>query len=118
MIDPLYGQLTLKRNVDVIWPQQWVHGGSNAPYDFTGSTFELVIKSALGKAAPVVLSLTSGNGAITAVDLSIAKLQVRFSRETIDAGSYFFDQVRVNGGDRELMAYGPVLIEEGVGYAP
>lgn len=90
------------RNVD--FRQEVVWEG----VDFSGSTFEMDIKTEAGAGAPA-LSAT-----IDDTDAAAGTLVIVWPDNALPTGSYVYDLVRIDSGERSLLALGTIVIFEGV----
>jgi hypothetical protein len=83
------------------------------PYDFTGSTFRMDVKSTPSDPA-ALLSLTTASGGIAHTDLANGAITIAIPDYSLAPGAYVFDLVRISGTARETLLFGTLTVEIGV----
>ncbi|WP_425417339.1 hypothetical protein [Oricola indica] len=104
--------ITFRDNEDFGWAFQFTDRNDN-PYDFTGSTFKMDVRTA-ADAGSAEAALTTANGGIVSTDLAAGTIEIVIAKGALDPGEYVYDLVRVNGGAEEVLLYGAVTVIDGV----
>lgn len=103
----IIADLATKQNVDLNEPIQFVDEGTGVPAVFTGSTFEMDIKTT--GAGAVVLAATIGVD-----DIDEGRLTLTVLNGTIAVGNYVYDLIRITGSAREMLMEGEFFVLQGV----
>lgn len=101
-MQPAEINFTAWRNAD--WQQVIIWTG----VDLSSSTFEMDIKAAPGTGSVLVAAT------IDDTDADAGKLVMSFADESLAAGAYVYDLVRIDSGIRSILAYGTFTVIEGV----
>lgn len=84
------------------------------PFDFTGSTWTLTVKTT-ADAPAAALTLTTGNGGIAATDPANGTIAPVFGAGALAAGAYVYDLIRFDaGGVRTAEMAGKLTVEKGI----
>jgi hypothetical protein len=103
---------TIRDNADFQQPLVFTDE-TGAAYDFTGDTFRMDVKASADDAEPAA-SLTTANSGILSTDLADGTITLSVGDFAIDPGTYLFDLIRITGSAREMLAYGTLIVEQGI----
>lgn len=95
------------QNTDFRQAFQWTEEGKGTTFNWSGSTFEMDIKSS--GAGAVALAAT-----IDATDADESKIGIIVLDGSIGVGEYVYDLVRIAGATRELLMTGNFSVRQGV----
>lgn len=107
-MDPAFIDFTMWRNADFSSRLSFVDTGTGEPADFSGSTFEMDIKTAAGAGSP------AASATIGVADIAEGHVDLLLATNGLAVGTYVYDLVRMAGGARELLATGAFVVIEGV----
>lgn len=103
---------TIRDNADYQQPLRFTDE-TGAAYDFTGDTFRMDIKASAGDASAVA-SLTTANSGILSTDLDDGTITLSVATFALEPGTYLFDLIRITGAARDMLAYGTLVVEQGI----
>lgn len=102
MSQPAEIDFNIWRNAD--WRQQVTWTG----VDLSGSTFAMDIKTAKGAGSAAASATIDDTGAAAGI------LVLTLADGALAVGGYYYDLVRIDSGERSILAYGEITVHEGV----
>lgn len=106
-------RITISDNQDFQYSFQWVDRETGEPYDFTGSTFKMDIKTD-ADAGAVSYTMTTSNNRVLSTDLANGLIELVIEKGALGEGDYVADLIRINGARNEKLTDFEIVVEKGV----